>query len=159
MSFAQTIVLLALLALVFTPHYIIRKAALLHSQSVIAVFFWPLVSRESICILSPFFLSPLRASIAKLVRRVDVMYYVISGFVIACFLGGELTGALAYAHGPISLISITSNIQPFVVLFLAWLLWRLVPSYASKELLTLQSVRVKIVSFVIVFAGLALLVI
>jgi hypothetical protein len=54
-------------------------------------------------------------------------------------------------------VGIVGNIQPFFVLFLAWICTLFIPSLAPKELLTSQSLVAKISSFTIVFAGLALL--
>lgn len=56
-----------------------------------------------------------------------------------------------------SLVSVVGNAQPFIVLFFAWLMVRIAPLSAPKELLTKQSVTVKIVSFTIVYSGLALI--
>jgi len=66
-------------------------------------------------------------------------------------------GIAAYEYGPVSLIMVVGNIQPFFVIFFAWMLTKLVPSKAPKELLTRQSVQIKLISFIIVFFGLALL--
>jgi hypothetical protein len=63
----------------------------------------------------------------------------------------------AYAVGLASLVAVTENMQPFCVIFLAWLVAFLVPKCAPRELLTIQSVQVKLVSFLIVFVGLGLL--
>jgi hypothetical protein len=52
---------------------------------------------------------------------------------------------------------IVTNVQPFIILLLAYVLYRFLPRKAARELLTVQSLRVKIVSFSVVFAGLALI--
>lgn len=68
-----------------------------------------------------------------------------------------LFGAYAYEIGAISLVSIVANVQPFMVIGLAWFFMKLLPSRAPRELLTMQSVQIKFLSFTVVFAGLTLL--
>lgn len=53
--------------------------------------------------------------------------------------------------------SIATSNQSFFVLLFAWLVCRLLPTYAPRELLTAQSVGVKVLSFVIAMLGLSLL--
>ena len=75
---------------------------------------------------------------------------------MAAFTAGFLE-ALSLVYGHLSLVVITYNVQPFCVMFFAWLFARYAPAIAPKELLTTQSVQIKLISFAIVFFGLALL--
>jgi drug/metabolite transporter (DMT)-like permease len=156
-SLLRTLGILLLLAALYIPTYVAKKAALLAGQDVVAVFFWLIIGRETIALLLPCLVPAYRKRIKHLVKVMDWKFFAIGGAVIACFLFGEFTGGLSYLYGPISLVSVVSNIQPFMVIglaaFMAWVL----PSYAPKELLSARSVRVKLVSFGIVFLGLALL--
>lgn len=156
-SLGRTILLIIVLALAFVPSYIAKKAALEDGQQVIAVFFWLLIGRESIAFLFPWSRASYRKRIVHLVRVADAGFFAIGGLVIVSFLFGEFTGGLAFQAGPLSLVSVVSNIQPFVVIGLAWLMARFVPSYAAKELFSAQSVGIKLASFSIAFIGLALL--
>ena len=70
---------------------------------------------------------------------------------------GSYVMTLAYEEGLASLVSVVANIQPFLTIFFAYTLVMITPRFAPRELLTAQSVGVKLVSFVIVFAGLAML--
>jgi hypothetical protein len=70
----------------------------------------------------------------------------------------EYAGAFAYASGPLSLVVVVSNVQPFLVLAIAGFVVRFFPSKAAKELLTRQSVQLKLLCFFLAFIGLALLI-
>jgi drug/metabolite transporter (DMT)-like permease len=156
-SLARTLGLLFAMALFYVPSYIAKKAALDAGQDAVAVFFWLIIGRETVAFVFPWCVRSYRARIKRLARTVDKQFFAIGAAVIACFLFGEYMGALAFQVGPISLVSVVSNIQPFVVIALAALLARLAPAYAAKEALTTSSVAVKLVSFLTVFLGLALL--
>lgn len=73
------------------------------------------------------------------------------------FYVAEFALTFAYQSGPVSLISVVGNVQPFFVIFLAWVLARFLPSLAAKEVFSKRSMTVKVGSFSIVFIGLALL--
>ncbi len=156
-SLPRTFGMLAGLALLYVPTYVAKKAALEAGQDVTAVFFWLIIGRESLAFTFPWCVPKLRARIRHLAKVADWKFFAIGAAVIASFLFGEYTGALAYLHGPMSLVSVASNVQPFIVIALAGLLAWIVPSHAPKELLTVRSVGVKLVSFMVVFGGLALL--
>jgi len=57
-----------------------------------------------------------------------------------------------------SLVSVTENSQPFIAMALAALLLIFTPRYAPKELLTRESVTIKLLSLTAVTAGMILLV-
>jgi drug/metabolite transporter (DMT)-like permease len=156
-SLRKTLLLLFVMALLYAPSYVVKKAALDGGQGVLPVFFWLIIGRETLAFLFPWCVPSYRRRIRHLVRVADRKFFLIGGAVIASFLLGEYMGAMAFQNGPLSLVSVTSNIQPFVVIALAALLARFVPSHAPKEVLTAWSVRMKLVSFAVVFGGLALL--
>ena len=87
----------------------------------------------------------------------DVRYFAINALVIAFFFAGITLNTLAFHNGPLALAVIVTNIQPFIIILLSLLFYSLLPHKAPKELLTAQSLKVKLVSFLIVFTGLALL--
>jgi drug/metabolite transporter (DMT)-like permease len=156
-SSVKVFLLLPLLGLLYTPFYLVQKAALLSGEHILAVFFWSLIGRESCSFLIPWCVPAFRKRILTCDARHHVFFHVLNGIVIALFFGGTFSTAWAFAVGPISLVSIVGNVQPFIVLLFAWLLYHFAPSYAPRELLTAQSVQVKLVSFTVVFVGLALL--
>lgn len=156
-SLANTFGMLTLLALLYVPNYVVRKNALVHGETVAAVFFWLIIGRESVAFLFPLLVSEYRARVVRLVRTVRPAYFWWCLCIVGCFLFGEYTNALAYALGPISLVAIAGNVQPFIVMLLAYALLRFAPYFAPKEVVTPQSVRVKLISFTVAFVGLALL--
>ena len=84
-------------------------------------------------------------------------FFLISALMIACFYIAEFASIQANLSGPLSLISVIGNVQPFFVLLLSGFLVRFCPGLAPKELFTVRSTSIKIISFSIVFLGLALL--
>lgn len=151
------LLLLPLLALLYTPFYLVQKAALLAGEGTLPVLFWSLLGRESISVSMPLFLPFLRRHIKQAYSHTDSFFYCMNALVITLFFGATYFTTKAFDVGPVSLVGIVGNIQPFFVLFLAWICTLFIPSLAPKELLTSQSLVAKISSFTIVFAGLALL--
>jgi len=151
--------LLVALAILYTPVHVIMKAALEAEENMLTILFWLLLVREFFAFIFPWSLPRFRRNIAVMRTKIDLTFVWVSGFVVAVYFGGEYFGARAYEVGSISLVSVVGNIQPFLVLFLAWVLWRYIPRYASKELLDKQSIQIKILSFCVVFVGMALLVV
>ena len=151
------LLLLPTLALIYLPYYVIQKAALLDGQSITAVFVWPLLAREGTSFIVPLLHPRFRCMVTTAARESGVWFHAVNAAVIVFFVMATYLSVRAYAVGPISLISVVGNVQPFFVLFFGWMLWKLLPRYASKEILTAQSIVVKLLSFCIVFAGLALI--
>lgn len=156
-SLTRTLGLLVTLALLYLPYYVIKKAAIDDGQSPVSVFYWMILSRETFACTFPWFRTSSRTRIKALVQRMDMKYFLIGGAVIASFFFAEYAGALSYIDGPLSLVSVVNNIQPFVVILIAAFLARLLPSRAAREVFTQRSLTVKLCSFTIVFIGLALL--
>ena len=157
-SLKRTLCILTILAVLYVPTYVVKKAALLAGIPVIAVFFWLLIGREAFSLVIPWCIPTSRRRIIGLIRKgLNVRFLLIGAAVIFSFFSGEFFGALAFKGGPLSLVSVVSNIQPFIVIALAWLTAHLVPSHAPRELISARSVYVKLVSFAVVFVGLALL--
>ena len=153
----RAISLLVLIALFYTPFYIGQKAAFIQGAQVFPVLFWMFLGRESCCFLVPLAVPSIRSRILSLPQRVDALYFLLAALVIALFFSAIYLGALAYDAGLASLVAVVSNVQMFMVMFFAWLLWRVLPQYASREILSRQLVQIKLLSFAIVFVGLAFL--
>lgn len=149
--------LLLALAILYSPINVVMKAATDDGEKILTVLFWVLIARELCAFTFPWCLPHFRKRIAESREVIDGMFVFISGFIVAAYFSGEFFAVKAYSVGSISLTSVVGNTQPFVVLFLAWILWRFVPRYASRELLDKQSVKIKLVSFCVVFVGMVLL--
>ncbi len=145
------------LALLYVPFYVAKKSALLAGQSVVPVFFWLLIGRESFSFFGAMIVPAYRRRIKSLLKVVDTQFFVVSGLVIAAFFTAEYLGTKAYSLGPMSLVSIVGNVQPFYAIFFSWLMFRLWSSVRPKEVLEMRSVGVKLATFLLVFCGLALL--
>ncbi len=156
-SLTKTFGLIVTLALLYAPYYILKKAAIHAGEPSLAVFYWLILGRELLAFTVGWTVPSARTRIRSLIRKMDVRFLLIGGAVIVFFFAGEYFGTLSYS-GPLSLVSMVSNVQPFVVIAVAWMFAQLWPRKAPKELLTKQSVGVKALSFTIVFMGLALLV-
>jgi len=156
-STGKELLFLPLLASLYLPFYIIQKWALVRGVSFVEIFFWQMVGRELLSFVLGMGVPPFRRQVFASFPYWKSKYLILNALIIGCFLIGTGFGQLGYLLGPISLSGILTNLQPFVVLLLAGLLAYFVPTLAPRELLTLQSLRVKIVCFGLVFLGLALL--
>jgi drug/metabolite transporter (DMT)-like permease len=152
----STLMLVTVLACIYLPYYIMKKTAIDAGIAPLTVFFWMILGRETLAFVLGWILPSIRRPTLALVKKMP-SFSVINALVITSFIIGEFAGALAYARGPISLGSMISNVQPFMVIGFAWLLNRFLPSYTPKELLSRQSVILKAICFSVVFVGLALL--
>lgn len=154
-SLFNTIGLLMLLGSLYAPFYIVQKAALISGDSILAAFFWPTLAAKICAFFSPVFNSELRSNIRRLKPKAGFCWLNISAVVLSLF--GFLAMTQAYKLGQASLVAITENMQPFLVISMAWAAVKISPKFTPRELLTRQSVQIKIISFTVVFAGLFLL--
>lgn len=150
------LLLVCILASLYLPYYVAKKFAIDAGVLPLTVFFWMLAGRETLSFSTPLFFPRVRQAATRAMRA-SRSFMVVNASVIGLFLLAEFFGVLAYRSGPLSLVAITSNIQPFLVMALAWLIVRYRPTHAAKELLSKQSVAVKLASFSLVFLGLAFL--
>lgn len=152
----RTLGFLISLALLYAPYYIMKKTAIDADLGVSHVFYWMLLGRELCAFNVPWVLRSVYTKSISLIRS-SFSFSLWNAAVITCFLVAEYFGALSFREGFLSLVSVASNIQPFLVMMLAWLFAFFLPTRAPRELFTMHSVQVKLFSFVIVFVGLALL--
>lgn len=155
-NFRHAMMLILSLSLIYLPFYIVKKVALDAGEPPATVFFWLILSRELCSFTTPFFFPTVRRTALRAIRS-NWSFSVINCIVILSFFGAEYFGALSYALGPLSLVAIANNVQPFFVLGLAGMFVWLLPRRLPRELLTRQSITVKLGTFLVVFAGLALL--
>lgn len=152
----HTLYLFLVLAFLYTPYYLVKKAAIENGESVSAVFFWMLLGREILSISVPLVFPPILRSAITTVRS-GWLFPVICLITVILYFLAEYFGALAYASGSLSIVSIITNVQPFVVMSIAWIWIIFLPEKGPRELLTRQSISVKLASFFTVFTGLLLI--
>lgn len=153
----QALLLIVGFALLLTPFYGVQKWALAEGQPAAATFYWAIMGREiAAVVLSPC-IPQIRRKIIERIPRQPLAYFLLNWASIALFLVGIYLSTRAFQVGPASLVSVLINVQSFVVIILAWVATKIAPAFAPRELLTARSVQAKIVCFLLVFAGLALL--
>ena len=148
---------MAVLGALYTPLYLVQKAALLGGQPMLSAFFWPLASQKLLNACIPLVVPPWRRSILYAVRHATARRIVLTLVVVPSSIAGLFLMTRAFELGLASLVSMTVNTQPFLVLFLGWVFLRLFPGIPARELRDKRSILLKITSFLIVFAGLALI--
>ncbi len=152
-----TLILIIATGLFYVPSFLLQKAAYLHGVSVANVFFWQLLFFDSFAFIIPLIIPSHRKHILPFLGTVRPFFVV---FIIAWVLMSMLAFIAttnAFMVGDASLVAIAENGQPFFIMLFAWIATFLSPKYAPKEILTAQTMPVKIVSFFIVFIGLTLL--
>lgn len=156
-SSLSSYVLLALTGLLYVPYFLVSKAAFIAGVSPITILFWYMLFHALYGLVIPLTMKKVRRGIAELYTStsVSVLRWCFPRTLIT-FLATYVV-LLAYQSGDASLVGIAENGQPFFLIFFAWFASYLVPQYAPRELLTAQSVSIKLISFCIVFAGLSLL--
>jgi len=156
LNLTHVIWLITSLAVIYLPFYVVKKIALDAGELPSTVFFWMVLSREVSSFSLPFAF-PHARRIAMTAIRSTWKFSAINICVIISFFLAEYFGALSYSLGPLSLVAITNNVQPFMVIGIVLVCLRLFPRAMPKELLTRQSLQIKLASFLIVFLGLAFL--
>lgn len=156
-SLLRTFLLLAAVGLSYVPYFLIQKAALLSGVSVVTAFFWPLIMQMSIAICIPLLLPRYRKEICSISANIRSWFIGMLFSWVSVGLCGVYIVTKAYSVGDASLVGMAENGQPFFLIAFAWIATLLCPKYAPREILTSQSVGIKLVSFLIVFTGLGLL--
>lgn len=153
----HTLLLLMSLGTLWIPVFIIQKIALLHSESFITVLVWPVFFQQIFAFVIPLSSFKFRRLLASRGLRTNRLLISLCFLSACCIILGWIFSTAAYQIAPASLVSVTLNSQVFIVIFLAWISTRILPAIAPKELLSSQSVTLKLGCFSIVFIGLALL--
>jgi drug/metabolite transporter (DMT)-like permease len=149
--------LMALAGAFYSPFYLTQKWVLSHGETFFSTFFWMILGREFFAItLSSLLPTSRRQILASLPYR-SLRFYLFNFVSITLFLFAMYSISRAYAVGSATYVSILGNVQPFVVIAVAWVFTMFAPDLAPRELLTARSLRVKVLSFSLVFLGLALL--
>ncbi|PIR53541.1 hypothetical protein COU76_00660 [Candidatus Peregrinibacteria bacterium CG10_big_fil_rev_8_21_14_0_10_49_10] len=158
-SVPKTVGVLTLIALLGAPGEFGIKLSLTLGVSHSQTFFWSILSTSCIAIVFPLLQSSSRKRIRSLVHTAPPAFYgLLLGDTIISFIGCY-TVMKAFEIGPLSLVAIAGNVQPFFVILFVWLLSKSRSTHVPKELLTRQSVQVKLVSFTLMLVGLGLLIV
>lgn len=153
----KALLLMGGIALANALFYIAQKWITGNGAEEFAALFWAMLGREITALTLSTLLPRSRRQILESVPSQPWSFFILNCTSISLFLAAMFFVTYAYHIGLSALVSTIGNIQPFIVIALAWLLARMVPRYAPRELLTQQSIRSKLVSFLIVFCGLSLL--
>lgn len=154
----SSLCLLFVIGMLYAPANVVQKASIASGELVYTIIFWQLLAREGVSFTFPWTIPSFRKGIKNFFAHVScIHYWILAAVVIVSYFAGIYFLAEAYRDGPISLISITANVQPFTVLAMAWVAWRFFPRFASNEYFDNRSVLLKVITFIAVFAGLGLL--
>lgn len=156
-SIVRTMGIFLAMSLFLAPMFLVQKAAILAGDSAVAVGYWRIMGTNIPNILVPIFRREWREGVRTLPSRVHADFFLVLTVVILLWFVGTYAVVRAYETGFVSLVSIVGNVQPFFVIGQSWLIAKALPRYAPRELLTAQSVGVKLTAFTIVFLGLSLL--
>ncbi len=157
-SLLRTVFLLSVLGLLYSPVFLIQKKLMIDGLNPMPVFFWPVLVQKMLAFLLPWTTSFGQRNRA-IWRRMTIRFSLINLIICTFTTFGCLALTLSYRDGLVSLVTVTENSQPFIAMALAALLTLIIPQYAPKELLTRESVTIKLFSFTAVTAGMILLVI
>lgn len=147
----------AVVALPYLPYWIVQKYLFDNGAHVMDVFVMSGFSWAAMALVWPLFFREKRASIRKRSRAFSYGFCFCQLMLVFTWAAAQLLTTYAYESGPLSLVSITANVQPFFAILIAAIMIRIVPRCAPKELLTAYSVKVKVISFAVMFVGLAFL--
>lgn len=156
-SLLRTCCILALPGLLFVPHFLINEYVLLSGVSSYTVFFWNICFYGVFTISVPVVIPRYRRIVTGFFTKARLPFYGLIVLRAVFTMMATYMVVKAYDTGYASLVGIAENGQPFFLMLFAWIATRIAPKYAPKELLTAQSVGIKIASFCIVFTGMGLL--
>jgi drug/metabolite transporter (DMT)-like permease len=153
----QTLILLFTTGILFVPTFLVQKSAYLEGISVISVMFWTLLFYDLYALCYPLLMPSRRKRIKPFLSSMQPIFIGMILIWVLLSMVSFWATTFAYKLGDASLVGITENGQPFFLILFAWIATKLSPKYAPKEILTSQSIGIKIVSFIVVFTGLGLL--
>lgn len=154
----KTLTVLTVNAVLFLPMVFVQKLLVDNGEHVYAAMFWTLLGRDGFSIVLGLVLLALGKIHFPREHRHPSLFF-LCAFAIGNGFCGWLTLQFAYQYVSLSVVSTIGNMQPFFMMAGAWMFIKLIPDFAPRELLTAQSVQIKLISFFVVFVGLTLLVI
>jgi drug/metabolite transporter (DMT)-like permease len=153
----RSLLLLIAMAALFTPFSIVQKAALSAGEHWYPVLLWPMLLREGFSFSVPWVVPSFRKAMRRMLAGIRLPFLLWNAVIIMAFMTGVFSLELAMQRGPLSLVSIVSNAQPFIVILLAAGIRGLFPHRAPRELLDWHSLKSKLLGFLLLFFGLAFL--
>ncbi len=147
-------ILLPLLALLYTPFFVTQKYALMSGETFFGIFFWQMLGREFCSFIFPWTGKKMRNSLITSLNCLNFSYVLTIALTMVFLFAGDLLTQASYQIGQLSLVSIVSNIQPFIVLVFAWMFVRFIPQYSPREVVTWQALGTKTAAFSLAFTGL-----
>lgn len=156
-SVRHTLGLLLLLGGLSAPFSVLFKIALDTGMALPVGLFWYVGGSTLAAVITPVFRHSERDAIRNRISSATAgfMGCVVLAFALAA--AGFTTMTMAMMQGPLSLVGVSFNAQPFFVILFSWLLQTTGLRHLPKELLSRQSIRVKFLSFTLVVCGLTLL--
>ncbi len=146
-----------LMSFAYAPGLLVQKASQVDGAHIIVILYWFFCTKAFVQCLFPILRKHWRRTVIDEIFPLKFSFSLFIFFGVIFWILGAFFSILAFRTGFVSLVSVVGNVQPFVVICMALIIASLLPAYAPKELLTTQSVQIKLVSFCIVFAGLAML--
>jgi drug/metabolite transporter (DMT)-like permease len=123
--------------------------------SVLITTFWTLLGRESLALVFPLLVPKLRSDVVSFPFAKNRAFLLANTGVIALFFIAIFLNTFAIAHGPMALVPVVWNLQPFVTLMLGWCVMRTLPKLVFTEDFSTTSMLIKVVSYSLTFLGLA----
>lgn len=146
-----------LLSFAYSPGLLVTKASQVDGAHIIVILYWFFLTKTFVQFFLPLLRSNWRRAVIAEISPLSLSFGLFIVFGVVCWILGAFFSILAVRTGFVSLVSVVGNVQPFVVILMALVIAKLLPMYSPRELLTAQSVQIKLVSFCIVFVGLAML--
>lgn len=156
-SWKKTVSILILLGITGAPSELIFKLVMDSGTSLVSALFWYILGYTVISFVFPLLQKRNRITLTKAFSH-TYGFHVYMFLMTLILFGGFAALGMAYRLGPLSLVAIVGNLQIFLVMLFAYLLNVLPTTHVPKELLTKQSVSIKLLSFTIAFVGLSLMV-
>ena len=157
-SLVHTVLLLAAVGLLYSPFFLIQKSALLSGVPVFTAFIWPVAFQKISAFVYGLCHPVHRSTIVHMKSIATPSFYIVTCIAVISSLLGWLLMTLAYNIAAVSLVAILVNMQPFTTMLTAWVATLFLGKFAPKELLTSQSVTIKLIAFTCTFIGLGMLV-
>ncbi len=142
-------------AIAYVPFYLVQKISMDAGTSVLIATFWTLFGRECLGLVFPLLVPKLRSDVLNFPFVKNRAFLFANSGVIALFFLAVSLNTFAIAHGPMTLVPVVWNLQPFVTLMLGWCVMRTLPKFVFTEDFSTTSMLIKVVSYSLTFLGLA----
>ena len=142
-------------AIAYVPFYLVQKISMDAGTSVLIATFWTLLGRECLALIFPLLVPQLRRDVINSPLTKTLGFILVNFGVIFLFFLAIFLNTFSIAHGPMTLVPVVWNLQPFVTLMLGWCVMRTLPTLVFTEDFSTTSMLIKVVSYSLTFLGLA----